>query len=299
MKLSVSMITYGQEAFIEQTINSVLMQQCDFDFEIILSNDNSPDQTDAIIQRILKTHPEAHKIKYFNQKPNLGSMENFVFTLKTAKGEYIAICEGDDYWTDPLKLQKQVDFLELNPDYSLCFHQGTSFYQNSSKKEDFISDKNILQGIVTPKEIITTGGNMCPTNAIVFRNCIATYPDFFIQTKSGDRALALLLMMHGKFKYFDENMSVYRIHDGGISRNLSTEKLIAFKDSNIELLEQFNVFSEYKFDALLKNEISSQVRNIFIYNFKTIFKRDYRKKITSKHFVLALARIFINAFKKK
>jgi glycosyltransferase involved in cell wall biosynthesis len=296
MKLSVSMITYGQEAFIEQTINSVLMQQCDFDFEIILSNDNSPDQTDAIIQRILKTHPEAHKIKYFNQKPNLGSMENFVFTLKTAKGEYIAICEGDDYWTDPLKLQKQVDFLDQNPDYALCFHQGTSYYQNSKKTEDFISDRAVLQDKVTPHEIIKTGGNLCPTNAIVFRNYFEKFPDFFHKTQSGDRALTLLLMLRGKFKYINENMSVYRIHDGGISRNLSTEKLIGFKDSNIQLLENFDHHSNFKYHQLIKEEISSQVRNIFIYNPSYILKIKYLRKINPKHFVLSIGRIVLNCF---
>ncbi|PDS24630.1 glycosyltransferase family 2 protein [Flavobacterium branchiophilum] len=297
MKLSVSMITYGQEAFIAQAINSVLMQKCNFDFELIISNDCSPDNTDAIINEIIATHPHGHKIQYHHHQNNIGAIPNFIFSIEAAKGQYVAICEGDDYWTDPLKLQRQVDFLDQNPDYALCFHQGTSYYQNSKKTEDFISNKNVLNDKVTPIEIIKTGGNLCPTDAIVYRNYFEKFPKFFYETQSGDRALALLLMLKGKFKFINENMSVYRIHDGGISRNLSTEKLIGFKESNIQLLENFDVYSNFKFHSIIQDEISSQVRNIIIYNSAYLWKPQYLKKIKIKHLILAIGRLFINIFK--
>ncbi|PTS92382.1 hypothetical protein DBR27_19765, partial [Flavobacterium sp. HMWF030] len=119
--VSVCVITYGHEKYIEQTIDGILMQEVDFDFELIISNDCSPDQTDEVVKSYLKDHPKSNKVKYFSHKKNMGAYQNFVFSLENSNGKYIALCEGDDYWTNPLKLQKQVDFLESNPDFSICF----------------------------------------------------------------------------------------------------------------------------------------------------------------------------------
>ena len=121
-KVSVCMITYGHEKFIEQAINGVLMQECDFEVELIIANDCSPDRTDAVIQNILKNHPRASWIKYIKHEKNLGMMPNFIFALQECQGKYVALCDGDDYWTDAFKLQKQVDFLESNPKFGICFH---------------------------------------------------------------------------------------------------------------------------------------------------------------------------------
>ena len=115
------MITYGHEKYIVQAVESIMMQQCEFDFELIISNDHSPDSTDYVIKKIIDEHPNSYKIKYHLQKNNIGMIPNFIFALNQAKSRYIALCDGDDYWTDPLKLQKQVDFLEANEDYSICW----------------------------------------------------------------------------------------------------------------------------------------------------------------------------------
>ena len=112
-KVSVVMITYGHEKFIREAIEGVLMQECDFEVELILANDCSPDQTDSVIQDIIKNHPKGCWIKYIRQENNIGMMPNFIFALKQCKGKYIALCEGDDYWTDPLKLQKQRRVLSI------------------------------------------------------------------------------------------------------------------------------------------------------------------------------------------
>lgn len=119
--VSVVMITYGHEKYIRQAIEGVLMQQGDFDLELVIANDCSPDNTDAVVQDVLSHHSNAHWIRYVRHEKNIGMMPNFIFALQQAKGKYIALCEGDDYWTDPCKLQKQVDFLEANPDYSICW----------------------------------------------------------------------------------------------------------------------------------------------------------------------------------
>ena len=114
LMVSVVMITYGHENYIEQAIKGVLMQECDFQYELIIANDCSPDNTDRIVQKIIDNTNNADRIKYVRHTVNKGMTANFLWTLQQASGKYIAICEGDDYWTDPLKLQKQVDLLEVN-----------------------------------------------------------------------------------------------------------------------------------------------------------------------------------------
>ena len=118
------MITYGHEKYIREAIEGVLMQEGDFELELIVANDCSPDDTDTVLHAILKEHPRASCVRYFKHEENKGMMPNFVFALQQATGKYIALCDGDDYWTDPYKLQKQVDFLEVNDDYIVTCHDA-------------------------------------------------------------------------------------------------------------------------------------------------------------------------------
>ena len=115
------MVTYNHEKFISEAIEGVLIQQTNFSFELIIANDASTDGSDKIINEFIANHPKGNLIKYFKHEKNVGMMQNFTFALGHCKGKYIALCEGDDYWTDPLKLQKQVDFLEANEDYCDLF----------------------------------------------------------------------------------------------------------------------------------------------------------------------------------
>ena len=117
--VSVVMITYNHEKYIQQAVEGVLMQQTDFPIELIIADDASPDQTEKIVTTIKKKHPNGNWIKYTRHLQNKGMTENFMWALGQAQGKYIALCEGDDYWTDPYKLQKQVDFLEANEEYGL------------------------------------------------------------------------------------------------------------------------------------------------------------------------------------
>src|SRR5690606_29715501 len=111
--LSVCMITYNHEAFIRKAVQGVIDQKTSFPLEFIISNDCSLDNTHVIIKEIINTYPNVG-FKYFNHASNKGMRENFIFALNECQGKYIAICEGDDFWIDPFKLQKQVEFLEQN-----------------------------------------------------------------------------------------------------------------------------------------------------------------------------------------
>lgn len=291
--VSICMITYGHEQFITEAILGVAMQQCNFEWELIIADDHSPDQTEEQVEIALR-NLNIKNVNYTKHSKNKGMMDNFIWALDQCKGKYIALCEGDDYWSNPLKLQKQIDFLEAHPDYVMSFHQGSNYYQESMKMENFINDPELLKGKLGPKEVIRLGGNLCPTNAMVFRNNVIEYPNFFLQAKSGDRALCLLLLEKGKFHFLNKNMCVYRVHEGGVSRGLSKQKIIAFKESNIEVLNAFNSYSNYKYQYQIKREISSQIRNIFICDPHYLFKTKYLNRINIKHFALSLTRIFIN-----
>lgn len=205
--VSVCMITYGQEKFIAEAINGVLMQECDFEVELIIANDFSFDQTDSVIQNIIENHPRASWIKYINQEINLGMMPNFVCAIQECKGKYIALCEGDDYWIDPLKLQKQVDLLEANPDYVMCFHQVELLKPNCEIVNDFITK---VPDHYETIETLACLGNYIHTPSVVFRNIIKSFPIEFRHSPVGDYFLYMLLAQHGKLKYIEEKMAVYR-----------------------------------------------------------------------------------------
>jgi glycosyltransferase involved in cell wall biosynthesis len=167
--VSVVMITYGHEKFIAQAINGVLIQECDFEIELIIADDCSPDKTNSVIHNILLSHPQSNRIRYFKQEKNIGMMPNFISAIEQAQGKYIAICEGDDFWTDSLKLQKQVNFLENNEDYGLV-HTGYKILDNETKQilhyseiknQGFIFDELLMNNqiatltVVLKKEFLT------------------------------------------------------------------------------------------------------------------------------------------------
>lgn len=222
------MITYNHENFIRESIEGILMQKCDFDIELILSNDCSTDSTDAVIQDILQNHPKSFIINYLRHRKNLGMMPNFIETLKQCNGKYIALCEGDDFWTDPLKLQKQVDFLEGNDDYVLCFHQVNILKTNGEIVDDFIT---IVPENHETIESLVRLGNYIHTPSVVFRNVIKTFPFEFFNVPFGDFFLYFLLAEKGKLKYLDEKMCVYR-HGVGVVSQMSR---LEIANNNVQL----------------------------------------------------------------
>src|SRR6185436_18390622 len=134
-KVSVLMIAYNIERFIGQAIDSVLMQRADFDYEIVIGEDCSTDGTRDIVRQYAAEHPS--KIRPILRVNNLGMNANFVATLQECRGTYIALLDGDDYWTSPYKLQRQVDFLDNHPEYSISFHNVTIVYEDRRPSHPF------------------------------------------------------------------------------------------------------------------------------------------------------------------
>ena len=132
MRVSVLMLAYNQERYIGEAIRSVMLQQTDFPFELVIGNDGSGDRTGAICREWQKRY--ADRIVLIDRPKNIGLIPNFMQTYPLCKGNYIAICEGDDFWTDKSKLQRQVDFLDTHPDYVLCFHRVINYYADKGTK---------------------------------------------------------------------------------------------------------------------------------------------------------------------
>ncbi len=168
MMVSVLMLTYNHQEFIAQAIEGVLSQKTTFDIELIIANDYSTDNTDSIIKKIIEKDNNAkEKIKYINNSKNIGMQPNFILAYNHCKGKYIAECEGDDYWTDPYKLQKQVDFLESNPEYAITFHKVKIYNEIKQKFEEdtlntFTNETTTLNDLLR--------GNYIRTVSTVFRN---------------------------------------------------------------------------------------------------------------------------------
>ena len=218
-KVSVCMITYNHEKYIREAIEGVLMQQTDFPIELILANDCSTDSTDTVIQNMLATHPKAACIRYFHHPKNVGMMPNFIFTLGQCQGKYIALCEGDDYWTDPYKLQKQVDFLEANPDYGICFHEVKIRDESSG----ILKDDNITRKVPETTNIEDLArGNFIHTPSVMLRNDFKL-PSWFYQSPIGDYPLYCFALKERKIFKIEEEMSVYRMHTSSVWSNKSVE----------------------------------------------------------------------------
>lgn len=209
-KVSVVTITNNHENYITQTLDGVIMQDYPGEIEFIIANDNSPDATDKVVEDYFSNRriPDNFIIKYTRHKSNKGMMPNFIWAMEEASGKYIALCEGDDYWTDPQKLHKQVYFLEENEEYVLCFANRDIL------KNDIIETFKPLT-----KQVSFTKSEIpyihVPTLTAVFKNILQDIPPKMHRTIC-DASLFLYMSQFGKFYKINESMAVYRTHSGGI-----------------------------------------------------------------------------------
>ena len=210
--VSISCITYNHSAYIRQCLDGMLMQQTTFGFEILIHDDCSTDGTDDIIREYVSRYPQIIKplFEEENQYQQGKPIGTIVWNLPRAKGKYIAMCEGDDYWTDPLKLQKQVDFMEANPEYSMCFH-GAEIKNETDTKiittcQD-IEDKEYFTNDIFP-------GWVVPTASVVYRRLMVNSYPKLTNTKwmyYGDIVLFLKCTHTGRVWGMKEKMSIYRM----------------------------------------------------------------------------------------
>jgi glycosyltransferase involved in cell wall biosynthesis len=215
MKISVAMITYNQEAFIAQAIDSVLAQKANFDYELVIGEDCSTDGTRSIVMGVHRHHPE--RVRPLLREQNIGALRNFTQTLEACRGQYVAFLEGDDYWMSPDKLQKQVDFLDKHPDRAMCCHRVRLLGKTNAAEADVFP--SLPAGPYALEDLLKL--NFVMTGSMVLRrDLVPQLPSWFFGMKMGDWPLWAMVARHGKIELLDDVMSAYRIHEGGIWSSL-------------------------------------------------------------------------------
>lgn len=244
-KVSIVTITYGHEKYITETLDGVLMQQYQGPVELIIANDNSPDATDEVVKKYFSENPapENFEIKYTKHDTNKGMMPNFIWALEQATGEYIALCEGDDYWIDTLKLQKQIDFLESNMKCVFVFTAAISL--RGDMEEEYFSNKLFIPGLVSKSLFLQNGGANFATASVVFKNVVLQpIPPFFSKATAGDMLLALLAVTKGEIGFISDKTTVYRqMANNSWTSNLTYEKYVEHYFKGQSLLKEFDQYS--------------------------------------------------------
>lgn len=268
--VSVYMITYNHEQYIEQAIQGVLIQETSFKLQLVIGEDCSTDRTREICEKYAQQFPEI--IRLLPSEKNLGMRENAHRTLNECKkSKYIAMCEGDDYWTDSHKLQKQVSFLEKNPSCSLTCHNVKRINTFGEVKE---GDKYLSN-----QEIILSRGKLTPTLSLVFRKSqIKRLPPWFYISPVGDIAFVYHLMMVGKVYCFSDMMGVYRVNTPGswsnISKDYSLLRRFLFSVRYAAFIQSFDKFSNNTYSIELRKSYSPSytLRSVLIQFFAYVYR---------------------------
>lgn len=263
--VSVCCITYNHESFISDAIEGFLMQDTDFPFEIIIHDDASTDKTAAILKKYADQYPKIIKPIFQEGNQYSKGVRRILatFILPIAKGKYIALCEGDDYWTDPLKLQKQGQFLEDNADYSLCFHRAIKVDKEKKELIGFWPEGNKIKQRTNLSDILER--NYISTQTVLYRNRLFTI-DEYLKVGSGlcfgEWPLHVLNAMKGDIFFFEEAMSVYRVTHTGASHSTSPKDLF---DSVIKFYGRILPLVDQKYTRKIYNcELMHALKTSFV-----------------------------------
>lgn len=265
--VAVFMISYNQQDYIIEALSSILDQETTFDYHIFLSDDASTDNTQAFVDTYLENHPKRENVTFIKQAKNLGWMPNFIFTLQKCQesgAKYIAMCEGDDFWTNPNKLQKQIDLLEQNPDVSLICHQYKELYNDGSTtdcpyfRKDFFQGKSSFRFSQKDFEEFMR----IQTMTIVFRSSaldlsLRAQYDFYCDTHIKHHILD-----HGSGLYTNDFDAIYRIHGNNVFMSLDHRKKIKFTYDVYKDLIDKNQSEGYRnlLNHAMRQRIESELR---------------------------------------
>jgi glycosyltransferase involved in cell wall biosynthesis len=298
--VSVFILTYNQEQFIRQTIESILMQKTDFNFQLVIGEDFSKDKTRTICEEFAKKNSQKIKLLPSLDK-NIGLIANYMRTINECDGKYIAICDGDDYWIDEFKLQKQVDILESNPDYSIVYTKVKRLFPNGEIKESIIKNRKQAANFAD-----LVHDNFIPSVSVLFRNKqnVMKLPDWIISFPYGDWPTYLWTIKDsGSIFFLDQTTAVYRMSIGesfkirkvnsdivkvnlGILNKMLSDssfkkhfKIITevIKEKEINLMSSFNREKKYLkgfwlfLQNILKNSRKVKVIKMYFYSIRKSF----------------------------
>lgn len=206
-KVSVYMLTYNHARYLDEALRSVLAQKTHFPIEIVIGEDCSTDGTQQIVMRWQQEHPA--RINALLHKQNLGMLPNAIATYRACRGEFIAFLEGDDYWTDPHKLQRQVDAIEAHPEWSGCFHRVQYVDESGSSLDKVFPDR--LRTEVDFEELCA--GNPVQTCSLMLRrSALPEIPEWICGLPMGDWPICLLAALNGPLGMLPDVMASYRVH---------------------------------------------------------------------------------------
>ncbi len=252
--VSICCAAYNQESYIGQCIDSFVKQITTFRFEILIHDDASTDNTAAIIKKYEQQYPDLIKPIYqIENQYSKGIKITPEIQFPRSKGKYLAHCEGDDYWTDPFKLQKQVDFMESNPDYGLVYSKVIYYYQEKNK----FSRKSWGGPAIEFNELIE--GNKIPTLTTLFRSeLFGQYlkeirPEIH-NWKMGDYPIWLFMSLKSKIFFMDEVSGVYRVLNESVSHSSDFNKLEQFCKSYFDIKVFFHLYGNIAFDKQKMND---------------------------------------------
>ncbi len=283
--ISVCIMTYQHAKYIRECLEGALLQKTNFPVEIIIGEDGSNDGTREICIEYAEKNPD--RIRLFPRSRNdvitingkKTGRFNFMQTFKAARGKYIALCEGDDYWSDPHKLQKQVDFLEANPDFAVCFHSAYELHEGMERR---ISNPDLTSDVFTIEDL--ANGNFLHTPTVVYRNIFkGDLPSWFVRIPLGDYPLHMLHSNEGKIKFIAEPLGYYRAHGGGAWSGLSQRNSVLKWIKVLDILIEADFRKEVKIlliaqrrknvNKLLEIDLFSDW-NMFVIDLKTFAEND-------------------------
>ncbi len=254
------MIAFNVERYIAQAIDSVLMQQVDFDYELVIGEDCSTDGTRAIALDYAARYPD--RIRPMLRPANLGMNRNFVATLRECRGHFIALLDADDWWTAPHKLKTQMELLSAHPEFSMCFHNALVVYEDGTPAHPFHMDRP--QQLIShhrPKPVSTiadlAGGNFMQTCSVMFRaGLYGELPDWYLDMPTFDWPLHLLNAEHGDIAYIDEVMGAYRVHAGGFwSSNMAHYRRVEDVESMIRAYQLVDRHTRGRYGEVIRDQL--------------------------------------------
>jgi glycosyltransferase involved in cell wall biosynthesis len=294
IKVSVVMITYNHADYILEAIESVLSQETSFEFELIIADDNSPDSMNKLVEdylRISNIHSNKISVKYTKHNKNKGVYQNFIWALNQTSGEFIALCEGDDYWTSNDKLEKQIKLFENHPSFSMVFHScdiismfdGSIVHEVPAQNRVYSSDELLLTKIAH-------------TASFVFKKefldlDLLNHKDIF----GADLYVALMMADRGDVYGMSDNYSIYRKHEGGIT--FQQEKKLGV-DHYKRFVRQF-IYIRRTLKSISRNASSIKI----VDNCMTVYSKLKENRSIERYTYLLLAiyyrpKLIIQGFKK-
>jgi len=252
--ITVCVITYNHNEFISHALNSIAAQKTNFNYDILIADDCS---TDGTKEKVLAFSKSRSNVSLILQGSNVGPAKNFIELISTPKTKYISYLEGDDYWTDPYKLQKQVDYLEANPDVSCCATRFNAIYNNAVKKTLFPNHTKIIKHDLV--SVLNSNWSPVQTLTMVFRTDILKPKLHLLANKSiyaGDYTMTVLLALKGEIHVLPDNTGNKREDSEGVWESLhdslKCRKLIETMDETAKLIP-------FKYKKLVANRINHHV----------------------------------------